>query len=420
MPAHVLSKSSLLWTVALVAAFAIGRLSNRSSDVEQSRVVKSEQGQEGRSTSNKASNVQITIPGDLQGADATMVTPKGSSPRLVSLEVPGVSAERIAEFAEVLATSNASERHGRFGALLSTLTAAEAKALRRVFHNFGANGNSFYVEWYDFWERWGQIDPTAALTDAAKGDSRETWVRDCARDTLRGWASQDPATAAEWLNSHRDDPLYEAAFTGYIAGVGDRDLTKATQIAINSLSPGDPLLNASMERLAEIAVARGQLTGLIGWFDQLPLGAGEVNARKLAAEHVWTRLQRSENIERTADWVSTTANQPWRSDKLVIETARKYADRNPASAMEWVTSLPPSPGDGRLPGVEQVTRRWMQQDRTALEQWLGSEARTEVADQARAAYAAELVKTDPAAARPWLEAIQDENLRRSVPIPPGQ
>lgn len=411
------SKTTLLWSCALVAAFAIGRFSKRSPDVgSQVRSAVPEQRQRAE-TGAKITPDTASISGDLRGgSDATMVTPQGRSPKLVSLDVPGVSAARIAEFAEILAISNTSERHGRFGMLLSTLTPAEAQALRRVFHNFGANGNSFHVEWYDFWQRWGQIDPGAALADAAKGDPQESWVRDCARDAFRGWASENSTAAADWLNSHREDPLYEAAFTGYIAGVGDRDLTKATEIAISSLSPGDPLLNAALERLAEIAVSRGQLSGLVGWFDQLPSDTGEASARRLAVEHVWTRLQRSENVERLADWVTTISNQPWRSDNLVVETARKFADRNPANAMEWVASLPPSPESGQFPGVEQVTRRWLQQDREGFEQWLNTETRTEIVEQARAAYTAELAKNDPTAARPWIEMIQKQFEGKSSPI----
>jgi hypothetical protein len=414
----------MIWTAALLAAFAAGRYSSRTAnDGPRAVSATSEQPLDIRTQREiRDAKESSSIPVDLLGSgnEVNMVTQPGKAPQLVPLEVPGVSTGRIAEFAEILTIANATERHLRFANVLATLTPAEAKAMRRVFHNFGANGNHFNVEWYDFWVRWGQLDPAAALEDAAKGDPQNKWVKECARDALNGWAGQNPDAAAEWLNAHRNDPLHEAAFTGYIAGIGDRDLTKATEIATGTLAAGDPLLDSAMEKLADIAVARGQLSGLTGWFDQLPPDTGDGSARRFAVQHVWTRLQRADNIERTAEWIGATATQSWRSDKCLIETARKYADRNPSDAMSWVVSLPPSPGDGLVAGLDQVSRRWAQQDLPAFEQWLEGETRSEITDRARAAYIPELMKRDPLTARAWIGMIKDENLRNSLGATPTQ
>jgi hypothetical protein len=408
----------MIWTAALLAAFAAGRYSSRTTnDGPRAVNATSEQPLDIRTQREiRDAKESSSIPVDLHGSgnEVNMVTPPGKAPQLVPLEVPGVSTGRIAEFAEILAISNATDRHLRFANVLATLTPAEAKAMRRVFHNFGANGNHFYVEWYDFWVRWGQLDPAAALENAARENPQNKWVQDCARDALNGWARENPVAAAVWLNARRNDPLHEAAFTGYIAGIGDRDLTKATEIAVGTLTAGDPLLDSAMEKLADIAVGRGQLSGLTGWFDQLPPDAGEGSARRLAVQHVWTRLQRANNFERTAEWIGATATQSWRSDKCLIETARKYAERDPSEAMSWVISLPPSPADGLVTGLDQVSRRWAQKDLSAFEQWLEGETRSDITDRARAAYIPELMKRDPLKARAWIEMIKDENVRNSL------
>jgi hypothetical protein len=98
-----------------------------------------------------------------------------------------------------------------------------------------------------------------------------------------------------------------------------------------------------------------------------PADAGEGSARRMALEHGWWRLRRTEDLARTAAWMITTATAPWRDDRLLEETARAYAERDPAAAMKWAASLQPSPANGRLTGFDQAGRRWMRTDRDGFE-----------------------------------------------------
>lgn len=403
-----------LGLLALAAAYGFGRLSKPET-------IQPKAGSTSRDVrfgSESASRLESSsaIPEDLQGSGmaVVMTAPKGQPLKLVPVNVPGVSERRIMEFIEVLSLSHATERQSRFATILQTLTKAEAQAMRRLFHNFRVNGLDLNGQWDAFWGRWGQLDAPSALENAAQFDPKESWVRNCTEQALRGWAIRDPAAAAAWLNTHRDDPLHEAAFVGYLTGIGDHDLAGATKIALGALSADDPLLNTALERLAELAVGQGQVAGLTSWFETLPRDTGHGGIRRLAVEQIWWRLQRTGDLARTAQWMTTTANQPWRVERFLFETARKYAEQSPSEAMEWVAALPPSPVDGRLTGIDQVARRWMQRDRAGFEQWLRSEGRTAAADQAGAAYAAELMKSDPESARAWVDAIGNEELRRGA------
>ncbi len=272
---------------------------------------------------------------------------------------------------------------------LDTLTAAEAPALQQLIHDLNREGLQLPAEWQAFIERWGELDGAAAAAHALT-KTGERWVGSGLRTILSGWASQDPAAAAAWLNAHGDNPYFDQALEGMITGMAETDPLAATQVALSSLPEGNrPMASSLMEQLAETVVRSGKNPAMLEWFEELPVDANGIGIKNAAFGHVWWRLQAA-SLDEAAAWLTTNASQPWRNDRQYGETTAIMAQKDPVAALDWAGSLPPSPVDGRWPGVNSTLRDWHARDPAAATAYVEAQPATPFGDYVRQSHAGAL------------------------------
>ena len=66
------------------------------------------------------------------------------------------------------------------------------------------------------------------------------------------------------------------------------------------------------------------------------------------------------------------------------------AQKDPVAALDWAGSLPPSPVDGRWPGVNSTLRNWIAQDSAAAAAYANNQPATPFGDYVRQAHASAL------------------------------
>lgn len=317
--------------------------------------------------------------------DAESDSPTGSDSAAIKDLSRSESERRIGRFADCLKSTSEDVRRMEWLILLQNLQPSDCLTIREMFRSMDRQGRAFPFEWDAFWKRWGTVDGAGALEYIKSEDPRQEWVRDIAGKTLFGLGSKDPDAAKKWLAEHQDSPLFNSAFTGYIAGVALTDFRKGTAYALEAIPAGHELLNHSMGCLAEGAAQQAGLTGVLEWFDQLPDDAEHSSHKATAISHVTRHLMQAGQAP-AMEWLASKAGTKWRSDEKIGQVADWVAGSDPAKAMEWLTGLPPSPATGSYPGMTRVINRWAGSDPAAFETWLRSPKDKTIQDQAVAAY----------------------------------
>lgn len=318
---------------------------------------------------------------------------KRSEPSQLTAPVDASAQARVRQkFEAFMRDRNQRRRLTGFLAGLETLTAEEAPALRELISELDREGLHFPLEWPAFINRWGELDGPAATSYALKcaGDH---WVESGMEKILEGWASTDPQAAADWVNARSDSPYFEAALKGIVSGLAGKDPAAATQVALGSLPAGNgELASGLMEQIAEAVVRTGKNPALLSWYDALPAdGAGD-SIKRSAFPHVWFRLQHADPGQ-AATWLASEADKPWRDDLQYSQTAAAMAQKDPAAALGWAGSLPPSPHDGRWPGVNSSLRIWQSRDAAAAAGYVSAQPDTPFGNYVRESWARTAAET---------------------------
>lgn len=267
------------------------------------------------------------------------------------------------------------DRRRRLGAFLTgldDLTAQDAPALLALIAQLNRDGVELPEEWRAFVRRWGEVDGAAAAAHALEKQG-EPWVRSGLREIFSGWAITDRAAAAQWLNEHSDTPDFDAALSGLIGGLAEKDTAAATAAAIASIPRENrDAASKAMEMLADAVVRKGAVGELKNWYASLPEEGDQSALRNVAFGHVWWRLKQSD-LGLAQEWLAGEADKPWRSDQQYAETTFMLAGKDPAAALTWAGSLPPSPSSGDWPGARTAFRNWQQTDPQAAATWLAAQ-----------------------------------------------
>jgi hypothetical protein len=289
--------------------------------------------------------------------------------------------------------------------MLANLTPANAIQVRELFQKMDKQGRWFVPEWDAFWQRWGEVDGDAAL-EHVQTIGMKGYQPMLAEKILRGWATKDAAGARRWLETNPTSSWYEGALRGYLEGFARTNLDAATQDALK-LGEGRNFKDL-MEVLTEQALRQRQLGGMVEWWQALPDDPTPGSARQQAIGHLAWRMQIA-NATRAGEWVAQLAATPYRPEPQIKELAGKLAENDPAAALKWVTSVPPSPQNGSYTGLSQTVQALAAHDREAVETWLRQTPASPLRDQAVAAYATHLdqqKETDLAAQ--WRAEVKDQ------------
>jgi hypothetical protein len=299
------------------------------------------------------------------------------------------------------------ERHAEWLRLLPRLTAGDALTIRELFRKMEAQGRHFDFEWNSFWLRWGEIGGAAALEYLANNES-ENFRPTASEMVLKGWAKENPGAARTWLTANSASPLYESALRGYVDGLSRNDLARATTEALTLGAGRD--MSGIMEVLADQALQQRQVNGMLDWWRALPDDPNDGSARKAAIEHIYSRLQLAD-IDRAQSLITELAGTPYRSDERLGEVAAIIAQKDPARAVAWIASLPPSTLDeGHYIAIGRTIRAWGAQDAPATEAWINGLQPSPLRDQALVAYSEYLRRAQLPGGEQWLAQVQDPNL----------
>ena len=107
-------------------------------------------------------------------------------------------------------------------------------------------------------------------------------------------------------------------------------------------------------------------------------------------------------------FVERNRHHPWAAGGPAA-VARRWANKDPISALDWVEQLPA--GVGRDRAIEIAFRQWQKSSPIAAEEWLASAEAGRPLDPARVLVVRQLATTSPAAALEFAEEISDLKLR---------
>jgi hypothetical protein len=319
-----------------------------------------------------------------------------------------------------LSLANPARRKRAFFAFLDSMTAAQAPGVERLIFELNRQGIDLNEEWYAFIERWGEVDPAAALAlMKTKRDAGEFegMIQSSEARIFAGWSSVDPGAASQWLDSGPDGETKEALWATLIDGLAGKDLAAATALAVERTTPESRGHKGAMERLAEQAVRQGGVEGMHAWFASLPEAS-----RRDASSHVhWRNMQAS--MEIGAAWLAEQATSPWRKDHSIRELAGIWSSRDPAAATRWTASLPPGePGPDAYPGLRNSIATWTAKNPEEVSAWLVAQQDQPFYDTAAAGVALHYLKDagDTDTAEKWLNAIRSPEIKEEVRAQIGQ
>jgi hypothetical protein len=294
-------------------------------------------------------------------------------------DTAGVAGEEVISRAwTALTDPNDNTRHAAWLAVMATMTEREAREIRELFRKRLEEGFHHDYEWVVFWAQWGEMDGRSALEHVLSAELKDH-QQELADRVMRGWAKADPLAARAWLEANVSSPLYSSALTGYVRGLAKVDLAGATQAA---LALGKDLSKANFVMpLVEQAAQQRQLGGMLDWWRALPDEPGDSSLRAVALQPIVERLTRA-NPALAQAFVTEIASSKQRSDELIGDFAGRLASKNPADAVNWVASLPPSPTDGHYSGIGRSVKAWMARDAAAADAWIAALPPSPLRDQA--------------------------------------
>ena len=234
--------------------------------------------------------------------------------------------------------------------------------------------------WNAFWRKWGAIDGKTCM-DELNSRGQKNRITSDGILAMEGWAAADPQGAAEWLKVEQPSvAIWNAAWAAYqIQSQGD-PLAASAQIleAADTKSKKD----AASQQLADMAQLKGGATGLLQWFATVP-----DHHRPDAVNHFVYRLISSDPQE-AVNFMTQNAQAAWRDDRHVGKLISEIFKQDPAGTASWAAKLHPSPAGTPIEQtpVFQAALRWAETDPASAKAWLEANQQQPWAEAARAGF----------------------------------
>ncbi|HWB02389.1 MAG TPA: hypothetical protein VG796_05145 [Verrucomicrobiales bacterium] len=324
------------------------------------------------------------------------------------------SGSMLAGMKEVLADPSGVSRMEKWVACMASATAADMQGAAELLEEARHKGRFYFAETGLFWNRWGSLDPRAAV--AWKGEHINNDDNSPSHQLAAGWASRDPLGVLEWIREPGkfiDPTLLEGTFSTWAAS----DPSAAGAYIIDA-SPDDPV--RSPRTAAAFAKGVWQSKGKAGVTAWLDTFAGRFQGDMTFPREVFKSLGRawsqSNDGPAALDFARSHIGKPWFDPEGLHNCLEPFKTGEPGKLMDAVASLPPDPGTGEYYGVRLAVVKWVRvrKDPEGPGQWLTAHPDFAGSDQVAAAYASVLKDTDPAAAQHWAGSIKEEALRTNA------
>lgn len=296
-------------------------------------------------------------------------------------------------------------RVAQFEKFLERVDVPQFEAMVSLIRENDLLGNDTGEEWTRLWQAWGQRDPAGAFEfmqqqdwsgwdPAALGEARNR--------TLISWAQTDPEQARRHVEESPQLAVGDRSQVyGLVRGWSDVDPDGAVAwLAKTGLG-----MSGEYGTVVEAVSRRGGAEGLDAWFSKLiEEGASEQDRNGFA--QAIARLKQEYEPEKAAAWVEQHLDEDWLPDSAIVEsTAHAFATRDPEGAMAWAAKT--GIGNATMTAIN----TWCRHDLAAASLWMGRNA----ADPAFAGSAPVVLdhmrRTDPTAARTWVESLPESPTR---------
>lgn len=298
------------------------------------------------------------------------------------------------------------DRRAKFEALLSKLTVANAKEMRRYVAGLPVESYEFKKFHYE----WGKIGGKDAVMHGATTEKPDMSI------TLAGWASANPEAAMAWYDSLPKQGRGNYAnqthmMGGLLRGLADSSPKQGLEFYYK-IKLAHPQMSGRMA-----SVLTGSLVNSMGaeetaaWTESLPPGTLRAVAR---ARVVWDLSQ--ENLPAALAWVEGFAHEQ-DAGPGVEAMAKAYAQKDIFGSVTWLETL--SPGSPKLKGLSAAYGYWGSLEPDSAAEYLNAQQPSKDRDFAVNGFISGLVNKDPETALSWAEEIQDKGLREAALVRAG-
>nr|MDQ3625375.1 hypothetical protein [Verrucomicrobiota bacterium] len=383
-----------VFALALTAGFALGWAASfiREDSTHHADASSSDRGNAGMRPATSAGERQKPVS---QTA--------GSQPRSLPTP-PRDEHEYIVAMRSAFADTNGLRKQKTILELLEKLTPENALAVREIFLDFDRIGEQQPFAWWAFWTRWGEIDGPGVMEYLFRNQDQRGGLTPH-KHAIQAWSATDLEGAKRWLLKQRDHPHFAESLNSLLVEYARYAGAERATAEVLTFGLGHEALPQPLAAIAGVAYRRGP-GALQQWFDTLPDEHKAVGYTRV----LWRLKDRELPV--AIDWITAHADKPWRNDEYLGDVVRGYAAQDPVAAMNWVTSLPPSPQTGKQAGISTAVAIWADRDARGLTEWLLTKPSQPWFPEAGAALVRKLQRNDTAAAEAFLNSLQPDLKQR--------
>ena len=382
--------SLIMLAAGLAAGWLAGRLSDGDGVARKSAVAEATNTKGGASGTGKAAT-----PDGRAGAGKRSVSPAESQQFEDSIRT--IFRETVEE-----------RRMEMFERMLERAGPEHYAAVVALIRENDLRGCGSAGEWSRLWASWGRRDPAGAM-EFIRAHDWSGWSREAPEEaknrTLIYWGETDPEGARHFLeNSPELANGDRTGIHGMVRGWASVDAPAAAEWLFKS-GLG---MSAEYKAVVEAISRKGGQEALDEWFAGIKqAGAPEKDLQGFA--EVIARNKRAYQPEKAAAWVEQHLAEPWVGESEIVgSTARSFAERDPAAAMEWAQRT------GLESANQAAMATWCQRDLDGAGKWLRENPGSPGYSQAASVLVFYLQQKDPAAAQTLAEGIPDESIRTRV------
>jgi len=311
----------------------------------------------------------------------------------------------IESFRMALAEGDPLERAHRFNAYLEGL---EAESLPQLLETLEARQHWLVgYELRSLMIAWTRFDPPGALDWALSRPGR--LKSRAAGAAIYAWGFHDPQAALEALSAlDRREPkvlLEEQLVFGWLQS---RELEGAAQYI--SRKAGSMMRQKFVNALTTELMRDGP-DAVIAWVEAIPDDA--VGRYKKIAFQKASNVLATVDPSGTARWIEGHLQHEY-SGFAAASIAKRWVEKDPATAIEWLLSLPE--GSAETQAVPRTFNDWLAQNPGEAEAWLREASPSQPTDELVRVLVSRDRTLDPAAALEWAGQIHDPRVQRKVMI----
>jgi hypothetical protein len=299
-----------------------------------------------------------------------------------------------------------------FARLMEELTAENAPAaLAMIRENVGGGMDGMrYMGMLAY--KWGEVDPTTAMTELSKGDDRGGRMGQTI--ALSGWATKDPQAAMAWLAAYEgDDREKEWMANSLVNGLAKSSPEEAMKYALTMKDEGSRARAA--ESIAREMIRSGGTEKATAWLATIT----DPDMKRGAFQTVSDQLLRSDPVK-AAEFIKQNANQDY-ARGAVASLASTLAKKDVQQGLSFAGELT---GDSQAKAYGSVISQWLDQDRGANAADAAKYVEAMPAGANKDAGARELarqaMRQDPVTAIAWATSIQDPETRGETLVDAGR